>query len=243
MHKLSRRFLLMGGASALGVRPALANLFDCGGPCATMWEQLVQIADQVKSYATQVQQYFTEVQTYLNTVMMVATLPTQIWAQAQGDLSMVQGIANAASVLTGNAGSIISRLNTAGAYLNTLSMTPNQLANQFDVWKTTLGNAATKLGQLINQSSSDQASYAAKQDQIKGLSAAAIGETQAIQAGNQLTGLVSSQLQQVHMTLTAVAQEIATKDAIDVDKQSSADQATQQFLQQTDYTWSHPWQF
>ena len=156
---------------------------------------------------------------------------------------MVQGFTHAASLLTGNAGSIISRLNTAGAYLNTLAMTPNQLANQFDVWKTTLGNAATKLGQLIDQSSSDQASYAAKQDQIKAHSVAAIGETQAIQAGNELIGLVGSQLQQVHATLTAVAQEIATKDAIDVDKTTSSDQATQTFLQHTDSNWSRPWQF
>jgi len=40
-----------------------------------------------------------------------------------------------------------------------------------------------------------------------------------------------------------VAQEIATKDAIDVDKQSSADQASQTFLQHTNSNWSHPWQF
>jgi P-type conjugative transfer protein TrbJ len=205
-----------------------------------MWEQLVEIANQVKSYALQAQQYFAEFQTYLNTVMMVATLPTQIWSQAQADLSMVQGIANAASILTGNAGSIISRLNTAGAYLNTLAMTPQQLSNQFDTWKTTLGNAATKLGQLIDQSSSDQASLAAKQDQIKSASAGAIGETQAIQAGNQLTGLVSSQLSQVHVTLTALAQEIATRDGISVDKDSSADQATQQFLQHENVNWSNP---
>lgn len=236
----SRRFFLLGSAATAAViaRPARALLIDCGGPCANLAEQLVSIGKQIQSYATQVQQLWAEVNTYINTAWSIVSLPVQVWSAVQADLAMVRGIASAASLLTGNAGSIISRLQTGGAYLGSLAMTPTMLTNQFTMWQQTLGNSANNLGLVIQTSSNQEAGYTSQQNTAQLHSQSAVGQLQALQAGNELTGLVSTQLNQVHATITGVAQEIATNDAVNAERDALQDNGTSQFLNHTDTSWS-----
>ena len=54
---------------------------------------------------------------------------------------------------------------------------------------------------------------------------------QAIQAGNELASLTSTQLNQVQATLTAAAQEQATRDIVNADREAAEDQAFLRFSQ------------
>jgi P-type conjugative transfer protein TrbJ len=241
---LSRRALLLGGgAAALMAHPALADFFSCTGPCATMWEQLVQIFNQVKSYALQLQQYFAEFQTYQNTAFAIISLPSQIWATVQGDIAMVRGIANAASILTGNAGSIISRLQTAGAYASTAAMTPTMITNQFDMWSATIGRSANKLGELLDMSNEQEKGYGLTQTQSRMHSEGALGQVQALQAVNEQVDLVNTQLNQVHAAISNFAQFYATDAVVRTERQAQQDAAENQFMQQNTLNWSNPWHF
>jgi P-type conjugative transfer protein TrbJ len=241
---MSRRFFLMSGstvASVAVIPPVKAALFGvCTGVCADMWEQLVQIANQIKKYATQVMQYYTEVQTYINTAFAVVSLPSQVFSGVLGDISLVRGLASAASLLTGNAGSIISRLEAAGGYLGTLAMSPTMVTNQFTMWSNTLGNAADKLGHLLDTSGNDNLATAGKQASAEVASTTALGTTAAVQAGNQLISLTASTLQQVHQAITGFAQEVASRDVTLAERQAMEDSANQEFLNHVSTFWTVP---
>ncbi len=58
----------------------------------------------------------------------------------------------------------------------------------------------------------------------------AAGQMQAIQAGNELAGLTNTQLQQIQTTLTAAAQEQATRDMIAADRQAMQDAQYEAFM-------------
>jgi len=45
-------------------------------------------------------------------------LPQQLWGQVQSDIMQVRNLSNPASLLSGNAGSILTRLQSASAYAN-----------------------------------------------------------------------------------------------------------------------------
>ena len=71
--------------------------------------------------ATQLQQYQTRLQQYANMVTNTAALPPEVWGAVQSDIMQVQALSNAASLLSGNSGSMISRLQSASAYANQAS--------------------------------------------------------------------------------------------------------------------------
>ena len=66
--------------------------------------------------ATQLQQYQTQLQQYANMVTNTAALPQQVWGTVQSDIMQVQALSNAASLLSGNSGSMISRLQSASSF-------------------------------------------------------------------------------------------------------------------------------
>jgi conjugal transfer/entry exclusion protein len=78
--------------------------------CSTIWNQLLEYGKQVQQLATQLQSYQTQLQQYANMVTNTLALPQQLWGQVQGDIMQVRNLSNAASLLSGNAGSIVTRL-------------------------------------------------------------------------------------------------------------------------------------
>lgn len=230
---MKRRAFLGISALALAVttRPAHAFLGvgDICANCATFAQQLIDYAKQAQQYLTQVSQLQTELNQYAQMVRQGLALPQSIWANVQGDIQQVRGLANAASLLTGNAGGILSRLDTAGSYLNSVSMTPQQLSNQFSMWQTTFGNSADSMARTLGVQQGQEQSYTALQAAIQAHSQTAAGQMQAIQAGNESLGLMNTQLQQIQTTLVSTAQEVATRDIVAADRRASEDAVMQHF--------------
>jgi P-type conjugative transfer protein TrbJ len=226
-----RKLLLLGvGAIPLSmVHPAPSEglIVECAN-CSDLADQLISDAKQAQQYLTQLQQYQTQLQQYQNMLQNTLQLPNEVYATVTADINQVRSIANAASLLTGNSGSIITRLSSAGAYASQATTLPTNIGQQFAMWQQTLGNASNALGRTLGLQQGQEATYAAQQAQIQAMNPT--GQLQAIQQTNQLAALTSTQLNQLQTTVTAMAQEQATTDEINGERRAVADAYATQFL-------------
>src|SRR5271166_321386 len=194
---------------------------------------ITAIAKQAQQYLTQLQQLQTELNSYKQMITQGLALPMSIWTSVQADIGQVRNLANAASMLTGNSGSILTRLQSAGAYANQVSSLPQNIGAQFTMWQQTIGNAGNSLARTLGVQQGQESNYTALQAAIQAHSSSAAGQMQAIQSGNEALGLINTQLQQVQTTLVAAAQEQATRDIVAADREAVADAADLRILQYT----------
>ena len=127
-----RRIIASALAIALALpHPAGAQIeVDCP-TCSSLYQQLQDAVTQAKEYATQLMQYKAEFDSYIQLVTAGVQLPMSIFQGIQSDIGQVRALANAASMLTGNSGSILTRLQSTEGYANQASMLPGQIGNQF----------------------------------------------------------------------------------------------------------------
>lgn len=236
------RYLLFASAAVAVltiVRPPPAHaLFGAGDivvcpTCSSLVDQLAEKAVQAKEYATQAQQYATQLDQYRNMVTNTVTLPTQVYSQVAGTIMQVRSLANAASLLTGNSGSILTRLQMAGGYANQAATMPSQIGGQFTMWQQTIGQANNAMARTLGVQQGQEQNNAALQQAIQAHSASAVGQMQAIQAGNELAALTNTQLQQIQTTLTAAVTARQTTDIVAADRAAAQDQAMQNMLTAT----------
>jgi P-type conjugative transfer protein TrbJ len=219
---VTRRQLLRGAFSAsivAATMPGIARAqfaVECVN-CSTIWNQLVSYGLQVKQAANEVAQLEQQIMSYVQLVKSGLTLPFAIFQTITADMRQVRGIIDAASMLTGNTGSILDRLTMAGAYANQAAMLPTQVVDQFQMWGQTIGNVGMQLGRAFHIQEAQETTYAAMQTAINAHSSSAVGQTQAIQAGNEYLSLLATQSQEMHATMITIGQEIATRDAVDAD--------------------------
>src|SRR5271165_3265348 len=109
----SGRYTILAASAALGVALLIASpqatkaqwAVTCTN-CSTTWTQLMQYAKEAQSMATQLQQYQTQLQQYQNMITNTVALPQEVWGTVQSDIMRVQTLSNAASLLSGNSGSM-----------------------------------------------------------------------------------------------------------------------------------------
>jgi P-type conjugative transfer protein TrbJ len=210
-----------------------AIIVECAN-CSDIIDQALSNAKQALQYETQLQQKALQLQQYENMLTNTASLPQSVWANVQNDVQQIRNIANAASLLTGNSGSILTRLQSAQGYAGQVSSLPQNMGQQFQMWQQTIGNASNSLGRTLGVQQGQEQSYTALQAAIQAHSSSAVGQMQVMQAGVEMSALTSAQLQQVQTTLLAAAQEQATRDLVAADRQMLNDAARQQFFQPID---------
>ena len=241
MRFSSNRRTFIRGAVLLGM--ALAVVASLSAPrraqaqtavtcvnCSTTWTQLLQYAKEAQSLGTQLQQYQTQLQQYANMVTNTVALPQEVWGTVQSDIVQVQALSNAASLLSGNSGSMISRLQSASAYANQAAGLGN-ITGQFSTWQQTIGNNLNTMGRTLGLQQSQQQSQAAIIQALQQHAQSAQGQMQAIQAGNELAGANAAQLVQIQATLTETAQMQASNTAVAADRQAMEDAAMVHFAQ------------
>jgi P-type conjugative transfer protein TrbJ len=231
---VARRLTLAGIAAAAVMAalpcPAPAQLAVQCVNCSTTWTQLLAYGKEVQQLATQVQSYATQLQQYANMVTNTVALPQEIWGNVQSDIMQVRNLSNAASLLSGNTGSIVTRLQSASAYANQVTSLGN-ISGQLTTWQQTIGNSVNTLGKALGLQSTQEQSDAALLAALQQHSQSAVGQMQAIQAGNELAHATATQLQEIEATLTATAQMQATGIAADADRRAVEDAAMQHFAQ------------
>ena len=117
---------------------------------------MLEYGKQAQQLETQLQQYQTQLQQYANMVTNTVALPQQIWGTVQGDIMQVRSLSNAASLLSGNAGSIVTRLQSASGYASQAANLGN-IAGQFTTWQQTIGNNVNTLGRTLGLQQDQQA--------------------------------------------------------------------------------------
>jgi P-type conjugative transfer protein TrbJ len=228
-----RRFVLASTALTAFVcvcvpRPSPAQFAVSCVNCSTTWTQLLQYGKEAQALATQLRQYQTQLQQYANMVTNTVALPRQIWATVQSDIMRVQALSNAASLLSGNSGSMISRLQAASGYVDQAASL-GDIAGQFNTWQQTIGNNLNTMGRTLGIQLSQQQSQAATIQALQEHSQSAQGQMQAIQAGNELAGANAAQLAQIQATLIATAQMQASNAAVSADRKATEDAAMLHF--------------
>lgn len=238
MKRCSDRLALAAGSALvvlLGIgapRPAQAQWAVACVNCATSWTQMLEYGNQARQLATQLQERATQLQMYANMVTNTASLPQQAWATVQGNIMQVRQLSSAASLLSGNAGGIATRLSSASSYANQAANLTN-VGSQFGMWQQTIGNNVTTLGRTLGLQETQQQTNAALLAQMQGHSQNARGQMQAIQAGNELAGATAGQLMQIQATLSATAQMQAGNMLVNADRRASEDAAMQYFARPT----------
>ena len=196
--------------------------------CSTMWTQTLQYAKEAQSALTQLQQYQTQLQQYANMVTNTVALPQEIWSTVQSDIMRVQALSNAASLLSGNSGSLVSRLQNASAYASQVGSLAN-MGGQFTTYQQTIGNNLSTMGRQLGLQQGMESNNAALLASLQQHSQSAQGQMQAIQAGNELAHAQATQLMQIQATLSTTAQTQATQMAVDADRQAVNDAALLRF--------------
>ena len=210
------------GVTMFVARPASAVIVECAN-CSTIYEELISDARQVQQLATQLDSYRTQLQQYANMVTNTISLPEEVFSPVINDINQVRNIANAASLLTGGSGSIMTRLQSISGYASMAATMPGNFPNQLVMWNQTLGNAQRSLGSVLGIQQGQQVTYAAQQAAIQNQLQTAAGQMQAIQATGALAALTNTQLNQIQSTLTAQAQMVATKMVLDQDRIAAED--------------------
>jgi P-type conjugative transfer protein TrbJ len=230
---LKRRLLSAALLAAAGVvtpaQPAPAQLAVYCANCAELTTQLMEYVTQAKTLAQEIMSYKVLVEQYANMVINTVSIPQQVWATVQADIMRVQQLAGAVSVLTGETGSILGRLQTARAYANSAGALPGEVAGQFDYWQQTIGRHISDTSKLLKLQQEQQAVAAAAIDQAQQHSESAEGQKQALQAANELAAQNAKQLQQIQATLTATLEMQGAAMAVEADRRATEDAAMLRF--------------
>lgn len=216
--------------AAPGPRPSSAQLAVACVNCSELATQMMEYVTQAKTLAQEIMSYKVLVEQYANMVINTVSIPQQVWATVQADIYRVQQLSEAVSVLTGNTGSILSRLQTARAYANSAGSLPSEMSGQFDYWQQTIGRQISETAKLLELQQEQQAATAAAVDQAQQHSDSAEGQKQALQAANELAAQNAKQLAQIQTTLTVTAQMQAAEMAVVADRRAREDAATVKFL-------------
>jgi P-type conjugative transfer protein TrbJ len=211
--------------------PAQAQVAVACVNCSSLFQQLKDSLTQVEQPATEAAQLQTSLNSYAQMVQSGLSLPMSVWSNVQGDIGMVRSLTNASSLLTGNSGSILSRLQSAQGYANQAAYLPSNVGQQFTMWQQTLANSNASLGRVAAVQQQQAIQYAAIQATANGHSQTAAGQTQAIQASNEQLSLIATELNTTQATLLAASQQSATRDEIAADRQAMRDQAMLRFSQ------------
>ena len=131
----------------------------------------------------------------------------------------VQALSNAASLLSGNSGSMITRLQSASAYANQVASLGN-IAGQFTRWQQTIGNNLSTMGQTLGlqQSQQQEARPRSCKPSATALAIAHRARCRRSRPATSWRGANAAQLAQIQATLSATAQMQATGMAVHADR-------------------------
>ena len=198
--------------------------------CSDAITQAAQLAKEAASYTQSVQSYVRQGLQYANQIQNTISLPMQVWANVQGDVATVRGLATSAgqfSSASGGIGSLFGSVSSYGGQIGNLALMPEKYQQWGGIERTNLDTTLKTLGIGEGQRNADAASLAAAQIH----SSTATGQMQALQAGNEIQAVQASQTQKLQEIAAAHMQMDANHYAIEGDRQAIRDAAMTKFLQ------------
>lgn len=192
--------LIIGALLITLTLPAHATGMVAG---ATFPEQITQEITLVEQYATQAEQLQAQFQMVFNQARNLQSIPSQLWPNASAQLqSLVNLIGNAQGLSYGSQNTLAQ---VSAQYGSTGNVVPNY-DTALQNWTANLNHQiASVLTQYGLQANDFQNTQTALQ-QIQNASQSASGRMQVMQAGNQISGLMVNQMQNLQSTIMAGSQ-------------------------------------
>ena len=190
-------------AAAL-VFASIPSVYAGGGGFVGAMEstQWLNNAELVNVYASNLEQLQQQIQMYQNMYQNTLGIPIQAWNGIAARLtSLVGTIQNTQGIVNATVNSI-TNMQTAFGNGNLLSNHQQNLVNWSKGLNNQIGAALQQLGLNANNFSTTQSAL----QQIQLASQTASGRLQAIQAGNQIAGMMVNETQALHSTIIAAEQ-------------------------------------
>lgn len=185
--------------AVLAALPAFAGTVSGG---ATELTQLANHAELVASYGKQAESVAEQIQMYENMLTNTTQLPVQGWSSVSNNLtSLVNLISNVRGLVSVTGDTLAA---TQKLYGNGEALSDYQ--NRLKDWNTGLNNQIGTALQAIGQNANQFQTRAQALQQIENMSQSATGRMQALQAGNQIAGMMVNELQSLHSTMIAADQ-------------------------------------
>ncbi len=191
-------------AAAALVFASIPSAYAGGGGFVGAMEstQWLNNAELVNVYASNLEQLQQQIQMYQNMYQNTLGIPIQAWNGIAARLtSLVGTIQNTQGIVNATVNSIIN-MQTAFGNGNLLSNHQQNLVNWSKGLNNQIGAALQQLGLNANNFSTTQSAL----QQIQLASQTASGRLQAIQAGNQIAGMMVNETQALHSTIIAAEQ-------------------------------------
>ncbi|MGH7121795.1 MAG: hypothetical protein ACREFP_22855 [Acetobacteraceae bacterium] len=208
-------------------RPVAADMPVFCTNCSTIFQQLQDAFQRAQQLSTAINQLQTEINTYQTMLTSIASLPNNIWQSAQSNIQQITNLANTASLLSGNTGTMIANLQSANGYpLASLTNAPQQLLAE----QQAIGNSLFALGRVLNlqpaQLNSNAAMIASLQNQLQ----SAAGQKAAIQAAGSIAATTGQQLISLQGTMVTAITATGNIAAAEADRRALQDAALRQML-------------
>lgn len=200
--------------------------------CSTIWQQMMEYAQQVYSVSVQLQQYRSQLMQYSNMIQNTIALPQHLWNMVSSDIVQLKNIANIGALLKGPSGGILGTLSKfdSAAYQ---ALSVADMADKYNAWGQMAGQNIVTMQQAMGLAGNQMASDAALFEAVQRQSQNATGQVQVLQAGNTMASLNYSATQQMHQTMMVHAQQIGAYNAAQASRQAMGDQAAVNFLSGT----------
>ncbi len=165
---------------------------------ATLPEQIIQEATNVNQLTQQITMVSQQLQMLRNQALNLQNLPARLWPNVSGQLQNLIGLVSQAQGLSYAAQNTAAQVQQV--YGNTGTVPPNYQST-LQQWTTNINSQiASTLQQYGMQAQNFQSEQAALQS-LENASQTSTGRLQALQAGNQITGMLVNQMQQLRQTI------------------------------------------
>ena len=199
-----KKLLSSTAVAAAFVFTAMPSAHAGGGGFVGAMEstQWMNNAELVNVYTSNLEQLQQQIQMYQNMYQNTLGIPIQAWSGIAGRLtSLVSTIQNTQGIVNATVNSITDMQTTYGNG-NLLSNQQQNLMNWNKGLNNQIGAALQQLGYNANNFSTTQSAL----QQIQLASQSSAGRLQAIQAGNQIAGMMVNETQALHGTIIAAEQ-------------------------------------
>ena len=190
----------------------------------------LQYAKQVQQYATQLQQLNNEIQMYMNMVKNTINLPNEIFHKFAGKIAQVAQIyRNSTGIVSTlmNADNDLKRIYQNYEFYKLKNMGVKDYFLSYQNWNSSNSKMYSRMMQMLGTQAS---SLESEQDILADLINANkgdIGQKQAMQIGNELTGMLIQQMQELRKLIMG-QNELTTK----MHAQAEAEKANQMAVQE-----------
>lgn len=228
MKKQHNFILATAIAFALIPASALAGTLTGG---ANFPEQVVQEATAVQQLAQEAQQVQEQIQMVYDQAKNLESMPTQMWSSVSGDLNNLVNIAGQAQGLSYAGQNIASQF---GQTYPAASSIGTNYTQQMQTWTT---DTNSQIQSMLQQNHLEAQQFTSQQSALQAIenaSQSAAGRMQVLQAGNQISGMLVNQLQQMQQETMAANSSMGAYEAQQVNQQQQATNDENSYIQQND---------